>query len=74
MAITIDFSRKYANLRCEDLTIKQLSSQCEYCSDIPMIRENIPDKYRRPFIHPENGFVNLYCKAYDRPKGLIRRK
>ena len=72
MAITIDFKNKYANLIVDGIPRIQLKSEDD--SDIPMISGNIPDKYRKAFIHPENGFVNLYCKDYDKPKGLVRKK
>ena len=72
MAITIDFSSKYANLINEDLPRIQLKSKDDY--DIPMIRENISDKYRRQFIHPEDGFVKKYCEDYDRSNEPIKRK
>lgn len=44
MAITIDFSSKYANLINEDLPRIQLKSEDD--SDVPMISSNIPNKYR----------------------------
>ena len=72
MAININFSSKYANLIAGDIPKVQLKSQHD--SDIPTISGNIPDKYMKPFIHPENGFVKLYCEDYDKPKGLVRRK
>ena len=72
MAITIDFKSKYANLIDGGIPRIQLKSQ--YDSDIPMISGNIPDKYKKAFINSENGFVNLYCKDYGKPKGLVIKK
>ena len=72
MTITINFKNKYANLIDDGIPRIQLKSEDD--SDIPMISGNISDKYRKPFIHPKNGFVNLYCKDYDKPKGLVRKK
>lgn len=72
MAITLDFKSKYANLIDGDIPRIQLKSEDD--SDIPMISSNIPDKYRKAFIHPENGFVYLYCKDYAKSKRLVRKK
>ena len=72
MDIDIDFSLKYANLINKDLPRIQLKSEDD--SDIPMISSNIPDKYRRQFIHPEDGFVKKYCEDYDKSKEPIKRK
>lgn len=57
MAITIDFSQKYAHLICTDIPKRQPPSY-------PYTAE-IPEKYRKKFIHPENGFVKLFCEEYD---------
>lgn len=72
MAIDIDFSSKYAHLINKDLPRVQLKSEDD--SDIPMISGNIPDRYRRYFIHPGDGFVKKYCEDYVRPNELIKRK
>ena len=71
MTITIDFSLKYANLINKELPRIQQKSEDD--SDIPMISGNIPDKYRRQFIHLEDGFVKKYCEDYDKPKRLVRK-
>ena len=57
MAITIDFAKKYAHLICSDIPKMTLGS---YPYSAP-----IPEKYRKKFIHPENGFVKLFCEEYD---------
>lgn len=57
MAITIDFAKEFANLICTDIPKLQLRS-CPYSTPIP-------EKYRKKFIHPENGFVKLFCEEYD---------
>jgi len=61
MAITIDFSKKYAHLICSDIPKIQLGSYPYYSTPIP-------EKYRKKFIHPENGFVKLFCEDYDNSK------
>lgn len=60
MAITIDFSKKYAHLICPDIPKIQLRS---YPEQAP-----IPEKYRKKLTHPENGFVKLFCEDYDNSK------
>lgn len=57
MAITIDFSKKNAHLICPDIPKVQLRSY-------PSI--DIPEKYRKKFIHPEDGFVKMFCEEYDK--------
>ena len=57
MAITIDFSKKYANLVCREIPKNQMESYPN--------GPQIPEKYRKQFIHPENGFVKLFCEEYD---------
>ena len=59
MAITTDFSKKYAHLICEDIPVIRLGS---YPNNIP-----VPEKYRKNFIYTENGFVKLFCEEYDEP-------
>ena len=57
MSITINFAEKYKDLICEDIP----KIQCEsYPHQNP-----IPEKYRKKFVHPENGFVKLFCEDYD---------
>ena len=58
MAITIKFSKEFADLICKDIPKTQMES---YPSSHP-----IPEKYRKQFIHPENGFVKLFCEEYDK--------
>ena len=58
MAITIDFSKKYAHLICRDIPKKRFQSY--------PYGPQIPEKYRQKFIHPENGFVKLFCEEYDK--------
>ena len=65
MAITIRFSEKYSNLICKDLPKKQLKSVEDRGGYLT--RDNkptIPEKYRKTFVHPREGFVNLYCEEY----------
>ena len=42
--------------------------------DVPKIQLPVefPDKYRRPFIHTENGFVKKYC-LYEEEETKLRR-
>lgn len=65
MALTIDFSKKYSNLICEDLPKKQLTSVEDRGGYL--IGDNkptIPEKYRKNFVHPREGFVTLFCEEY----------
>lgn len=57
MAITIDFSKEFADLICTNIPKTQMES---YPNGL-----QIPEKYRKKFIHPENGFVKLFCEEYD---------
>ena len=56
MAITIDFSKKYEHLICNDIPKLQLHS---YPYQNPT-----PQKYRKKFIHTEDGFVKKFCENY----------
>ena len=58
MAITIDFSKEFADLICTDIPKTQMESYPN--------GPQIPEKYRKKFIHPENGFVKLFCEEYDK--------
>lgn len=58
MAITIDFSKKYSHLICHDIPKFRLRSYPD--------STQIPEEYRKQFIHPENGFVKLFCEEYDK--------
>ena len=57
MAITIDFAKEFADLIREDIPKTQLQSYPN--------QPQIPEKYRKQFIHPENGFVKMFCEDYD---------
>ena len=57
MAITIDFSKKYAHLIPKDIPKFRLG--------LSRYTTPIPEEYRKKFIHPENGFVKLFCEEYD---------
>ena len=57
MALDVNFPEKYANLICTD--IQKMQPQSEPCTP------KIPDKYQKKLIHPENGFVKLFCEEYD---------
>ena len=56
MAITIDFSEKYKHLICEDIPKLQLQSYPN--------QPQIPEKYRKQFVPPEDGFVKKFCEEY----------
>ncbi len=58
MAITIDFAQKYAHLICPDIPKVQLRS---YPYQI-----TVPEKYRKQFVHTEEGFVKKFCEPYDK--------
>lgn len=65
MAITINFSEKYGNLICKDLPKKQLKSVEDrggYLTEDN--KSTIPEKYRKVFVHPPEGFVKLFCEEY----------
>lgn len=56
MAITIDFAEKYKHLICEDIPKLQLQSYPN--------QPQIPEKYRKQFVYPEDGFVKKFCEEY----------
>ena len=62
MAITIDFSKEFADLICTDIPTTQAG---EYPNNSP-----VPEKYRKNFIHPENGFVKQFCEEYDKSDSM----
>lgn len=62
MAITIDFSKEFADLICTDIPKTQMESYPN--------GPQIPEKYRKKFIHPENGFVKLLCEEYDKSDSM----
>lgn len=55
--MTIDFAEKYSHLICEDIPKMTL----------PLSRRSvpIPAKYRKKFIHKENGFAYNYCMSEE---------
>ena len=55
--ITINFAEKYAHLICTDISKKQLQSY-PYGS-------SLPDKYRKKFIHTEEGFAYKFCMSEE---------
>ena len=57
MAITVDFSKEFADLICTDIP----KTRIEAHPDNP----EIPEKYRKKFIHSENGFAKMFCEEYD---------
>ena len=62
MAITIDFSKEFADLICTDIHRTQIEAY--------PYSPTIPEKYRKRFIHPENGFVRLFCEEYDKSDSI----
>ena len=54
MAITINFAEKYANLKGEGIPARQAQGSPD--------KVQLPEGYGREWVHPENGFVNLFCK------------
>lgn len=65
MALTINFSEKYSNLICEDLPKKQLESIEDRGGYLTSDNKpTIPEKYRKVFVHPREGFVKLFCEEY----------
>ena len=66
MAITIGFAKEYEHLICKDIPKLQLQSYPN--------QPQIPEKYRKQFVHPENGFVKMFCEDYDNESiGQIRK-
>ena len=57
MAITIDFSKEFKDLICADIPEVQASSY-------PGM--DIPEKYRKQFLHTEHGFAKMFCEEYDK--------
>ena len=60
MSLEFDIS-KYQHLICDDIEPRQLELSDD--SDIPSLLGNIPEKYRKPFVHPENGIVKKHLMA-----------
>jgi len=57
MAI-IEFSKIFSHLVRHDIPKTQLQS---YPCNLPN-----PEESHKKVIHPENGFVKLYCEEYDK--------
>ena len=55
MAITINFAQEFSDLVCEDIPLIQCKSPPESLQ--------IPEKYRKNFVHTPNGFVKLFCEG-----------
>lgn len=60
MAITIDFAKKYAHLIPTGLPKVRLRSYPH--------NNTVPKKYRKKFVHTENGFVKKFCENYGERK------
>ena len=57
MAITMNFAQEFSDLICEDVSL----IQCE----TPPESLQIPEKYRKNFVHTPNGFVKLFCEEME---------
>lgn len=66
--ITIDFAEKYAHLICDDIPKLQLKSY--------PYNNTIPKKYRKKFIHTEEGFAYQFCMSEEQQEEVrkVRRK
>ena len=71
MAISINFSEKYAHLINDDIPEVTMHT-LDDGNDIPMFTGNIPDRYRKPFVHTEDSFVAKYCQDYGNNNALKR--
>lgn len=66
MALKVNFSQKYSNLIFNDLQKYKLTSVEDRGGYLTgENRPVIPEKYRKQFIHPTDGFVAQYCEEYD---------
>ena len=54
MAITVNFVQEFSDLICEDIPLIQCKSPPESLQ--------IPEKYRKNFVHTPNGFAKLFCE------------
>jgi len=64
--ITIDFAEEYAHLICEDIPKLQLKSY-PYGS-------SLSDKYRKEFIHTEEGFAYKFCMSEGKQEEVRRTR
>ena len=64
MAITIDFAKKYAHLIPTGLPKVQLHSYSH--------NNQVPEKYRKEFVHTEDSFVKKFCEDYGERKETKR--
>ena len=55
MVITINFAQEFSDLICEEIPLIQ--------SGAPPVSLQIPEKYRKNFVHTPNGFVKLFCEG-----------
>lgn len=62
--ITINFAEKYAHLICKDIPKLQLRS---YPYGLLL-----PDKYRKKFIHAEDGFAYKFCMSEEQQE-IVRK-
>lgn len=62
MAITINFAQDFSDLICEDIPLTQ-------CESYPS-NAQIPEKYRKSFVHTPNGFVKLFCEEVNDSKHI----
>lgn len=56
MAITIDFAERYKHLICKNIPKVQLQSYPH--------KMQIPEEYKKKFVHTEDSFVKKYCEEY----------
>ena len=76
MSIEFD-SSKWQHLICNGIEPMQLELSDD--SDIPSLLGNIPEKYRKPFVHLDNGIVKKYLMVgnngtYEKEKGPCLRR
>lgn len=64
--ITINFAEKYAHLICEDIPKVKLP--------LPRRSVQIPEKYRKTFIHTEEGFAYLFCMSEEEQKEVRKTR
>ena len=64
--ITINFTEKYAHLICKDIPKLQLRSYS--------YGPSLPDKYRKKFIHTEEGFAYKFCMSEEEQEEVRKVK
>ena len=64
--ITINFAEKYAHLICRDIPKLQLQSY--------PYRTPIPEEYRKPFIHTEEGFAYKFCMSEEEQEKIRKTR